>query len=618
MSMIQIVAIAGVVVLLALLLKMRHDRQKAGRADTPDGRTRRRGRRKKAQAPAPHEPMPLAAATSESAATATEMQPPPAPAEAPLDDPVPFSSEPPAAVAEEEPRAAVAGEEPPAAVAEEEPPFPPRPVADEPVAGHDDVVTEPGWPMPGDLDSPFDDGDPGAQDRMPAWAGAGAGEESDDTGTEWSSIPSAPDISGDGSWPPPPVEVPPLGATSPEGDESVVREPEAPAFGTDDTPQFAQMDAAASISAAEFASQEPAPSAEAPPAFASADAFVAPDAMPAAPPAEAPPAFASADAFVAPDAMPAAPPAEAPPAFASADAFVAPDAMPAAPPAEAPPAFASADAFVAPDAMPAAHPAEAPPAFEMGPMHDGDAGPGDATPDFFAVADSTVTGTAPEYDVAFRAMPGHHEAQQFEMPSVDASHDAPSSAVAEAFAAPIAPDPSPVAEGPTAPPAAPRFDAEPSAFQAFEAPPAPAAGDVAHSPAQPEPLVGAVAAPYPVRPAPEGAWWDDEPAPTPSADESRSGRFALGGFAQAASQDSIGAIAFRHPLPSAPTAWVLGPAASPSGVLVLDVQGAINCDPASVEVLMDPGFAPSTEGFTIRARAAAPGPFMVSGTFRVA
>ncbi len=665
MSMIQIVAIAGVVVLLALLLKMRHDRQKAGRADTPDGRTRRRGRRKKDQAPPPHEPMPLAAATSESAATATEMQPPPAPAEAPVDDPVPSAPG------------------PPAAVAEDAPPFPPRPVADAPVAGDDDVVTEPGWPMPGDLDSPFDDGDLGAHDRMPAWAGAG---EESEVGTEW---PSTPDASGDGAWPPPPVEVPPLGATTPAGVEPVDDESEVAAFGTGDTPQFAQIDAAAPIPAAEFAVQEPAPTAapptfvpeaearadddrapfaspgEGPPDFAPAEAFAAPPAPDGMP--EAPPAFAPAEAFAAPpapDAMPEAPPAfapaeafaappapdgvpEAPPAFAPAEAFAAPpapDGVPEAPPAfapaeafaappapdgvpEAPPAFAPAEAFAAPlrpDAMPAAPPAEAPP-FEMGPMHDGDAGPGGATSGPFAGAHPAAAGPAPEHDVAFPVTPAHHEAQPFEMPSVDVPQDAPAPA---AFTTPVAPDPSPVAEGS---PAAPASDAAPPAFQApsqapvaHPAPPmpvrplAPAAGPgfADGRGGVPAPIASAGVSPSEtangVRAASEAAWWDDDEAPAPSIDESRTGRFALGGFAQTESQDSIGAVAFRHPLPAAPTAWVLGPAASPAGVLVLDVQGAINCDPASVEVLMDTGFAPSTEGFTIRARAAAPGPFMVS------
>jgi hypothetical protein len=127
----------------------------------------------------------------------------------------------------------------------------------------------------------------------------------------------------------------------------------------------------------------------------------------------------------------------------------------------------------------------------------------------------------------------------------------------------------------------------------------------------PEPAFAAAAVPAP--PAAEEAWWDEpEPAPAPAAavpqpdDEARSGRFALGGFAQGPAQEAIAAVAFRGALPAAPAADRID----------LSVDGAINCDPSTAEVIAEEGFAPSTDGFTVRVRAAGPGPFMVSGTFR--
>lgn len=598
MSMIQIAAIAGVVVLLALLLKMRHDRQKAGRADTPDGRTRRRGRRKKDQAPAPHEPMPLAAATSESAATATGMQPPPAPAEAPPDD-----LGPPA---------------PGVTSTAAEPDFPPPPEAEERSAhAADDVVTDPGWPMPGDLDNPFGDGDAGAQDAMPAWDGPGG--EDLDAATEWSSTPAEPEMSTDSPWPPPPVEVPPLGGTPAAGtdletggDESMA---EAHAFGAHGAPAGDP----ASIVAAEFT--------------------VAATAMPDAAPPTLPEYDRDEDVE-----LPPAPMGEAPPAFTGPEVFATPTA-PVPPPVPERPLGPTAAAQVA----------DEPPVFAVHADDGAEPAPGFPAPDFpapeeFVDPAPPSAGTAPEQPVAPPPTAGHHDPGVFEMPSVDVAHEG-HAAPAEAFAAPPPPGAPPIPEQPLAPMTMPELDEEPVAFraapaQAAEVPPAiaeqplpplvaPQVSDgpqVFRAPSEPAADVAASLAPVappaggdgsssagaePSSPAHEAAWWDEEPPSAPTADESRTGRFALGGFAQAESQDSIAAVAFRHPLPSAPTSWVLGPASRPSGTLVLEVQGVINCDPASVEVLMETGFAPSAEGFTVRARAAAPGPFMVSGTFRV-
>jgi hypothetical protein len=77
-------------------------------------------------------------------------------------------------------------------------------------------------------------------------------------------------------------------------------------------------------------------------------------------------------------------------------------------------------------------------------------------------------------------------------------------------------------------------------------------------------------------------------------------------------------VSFRAGLPSAPVAWAVGPVASPApGTLVLMLDGAINCAPEDLEVVMEPGFAPTSEGFTVRVSAAAAGPFAASGTFRL-
>lgn len=121
------------------------------------------------------------------------------------------------------------------------------------------------------------------------------------------------------------------------------------------------------------------------------------------------------------------------------------------------------------------------------------------------------------------------------------------------------------------------------------------------------------------------AWWDeqDEPAAVaeavPAAEtDAGTGRFALGGFALQPGHEAIAGVTFRGALPAAPTAWTVAPAGAVApGTLVLSVDGAVNTGADEVSVLMDEGFAPSAEGFTVRAAARAAGPFAVSGTFRV-
>jgi hypothetical protein len=83
-------------------------------------------------------------------------------------------------------------------------------------------------------------------------------------------------------------------------------------------------------------------------------------------------------------------------------------------------------------------------------------------------------------------------------------------------------------------------------------------------------------------------------------------------------QHALGGVSFRGELPVAPSEWALAPAAgSGPGTLVLVLDGAINCDAEDLEVVTDPGFAPTPQGFTVRVAAKASGPFAASGTFHV-
>ncbi len=85
-------------------------------------------------------------------------------------------------------------------------------------------------------------------------------------------------------------------------------------------------------------------------------------------------------------------------------------------------------------------------------------------------------------------------------------------------------------------------------------------------------------------------------------------------------QHSLGGVSFRVELPETPRSWRVAETIdedAPSGTLSLVLDGAINCAAEGLEVVMDPGFAPTTQGFTVRVAALAAGPFAASGTFRV-
>lgn len=115
------------------------------------------------------------------------------------------------------------------------------------------------------------------------------------------------------------------------------------------------------------------------------------------------------------------------------------------------------------------------------------------------------------------------------------------------------------------------------------------------------------------------------PAPAPSAPAAdgdpdlRRGRFALGGYALQAGQEIVSGVTYRSVVAPPPTRWLLGPVSGPvpAGTLVLTVEGHVNCDERDIEVVMDAGFAPTVDGFSLRLRAAEEGSFAASGTFRI-
>ena len=113
---------------------------------------------------------------------------------------------------------------------------------------------------------------------------------------------------------------------------------------------------------------------------------------------------------------------------------------------------------------------------------------------------------------------------------------------------------------------------------------------------------------------PSPAWWD---VPSGMESDPRRGRFALGGYALAPGHQVVSGVTFREGVVPPPTHWVIGPVVGEvaPGTLVLHVDGCLNCHPPDLAVLTDPGFAPTTDGFSLRLAAAATGPFAVSGTY---
>jgi hypothetical protein len=128
--------------------------------------------------------------------------------------------------------------------------------------------------------------------------------------------------------------------------------------------------------------------------------------------------------------------------------------------------------------------------------------------------------------------------------------------------------------------------------------------------------VHAAPAPAPSATSPT-AWWE-QPLPSESARSAEQrGRFALGGFALAPGHHVVSGITFRESVVPPPTSWRLGPVDGPvaPGTLVLNVDGCLNCRPEDLEVLVEAGFLPTQDGFSLRLHALQNGPFAASGTF---
>jgi len=110
------------------------------------------------------------------------------------------------------------------------------------------------------------------------------------------------------------------------------------------------------------------------------------------------------------------------------------------------------------------------------------------------------------------------------------------------------------------------------------------------------------------------AWWD---VPSGMESDPRRGRFALGGYALQPGHQVVSGVTFRDGVVPPPSHWVIGPVVGDvaPGTLVLEVDGCLNCRPQDVAVLMDHGFAPTIDGFSLRLTASETGPFAASGTY---
>ncbi len=235
-----------------------------------------------------------------------------------------------------------------------------------------------------------------------------------------------------------------------------------------------------------------------------------------------------------------------------------------------------------------------------------------------------------------------------ERPSVDAPIAAPASIVGEEDASPMSDDaeassyddatPSPTSIGSwgapapaepvsEAPAASPVTHASSPRRSWADMTPAPVKPAEALSPTQrwarlrpstgpaPRPAVPAVAAP-PASAAPPKEATTDVPVIETAA---RRGRFALGAHAAAAGQETVSGVTYRSQVVPPPSRWQLGPITGPvaSGTLVLIVEGLVNCSAEDLEVVMEPGFAPTVDGFSLRLRSADGGSFAASGTFEI-
>jgi hypothetical protein len=212
---------------------------------------------------------------------------------------------------------------------------------------------------------------------------------------------------------------------------------------------------------------------------------------------------------------------------------------------------------------------------------------------------------------------------------------------------PVAPTPvdaAPAAAEPMAyePPAVPYVAPEPQTpavvLPAVEIPvaasPAPAA------PAPPAPAVPEVELPVPTTSFAPSA---PEPAPTASAhvdsagpamvppaarilprldagakNPPATGRFAVGGTAVAPGDGAFTRVRFRAPLNRPIIGWAVGDAPDYApGTLVLVVDAVLNCSADRLTVLQDDGDPGRPDGFTLSLSSHSSGPFAVSGSYHV-
>ncbi len=528
-------------------------------------------------------------------------------------------------------RAALNGVEVPEPAAAEtaftaEAPVPAPPVAaraEEPVAdwGDDELITEPGWPLPGDMDGGWEDGG--------------------DTSFETAAAPApAPEAAAGETW---------LGQgpAAPSQPEPVAEEAEV-----EDDAMWAPDPAVAWKSAREpEAEVAPAPVGQEDAAWLGGD----PSATAGGPEPEAVETPSWDDIPVSVDPVepvadwgaqawdgPAEPVAEETPAIGSWDA-------PAEPVAEETPAIGSWDAGwdAASGDAPAAEAPEEPSPWVTGDWSSAT----EKEPDLVGAGAESAATLAPEAPV--------EDLPATDWPAADpddawapAGDDAWASAVAEATP-PVTswnvddpsewtprPEPAPGAEVRSLMDTVVVPAGEPSTVAA---PPAEVVAEVAPEPvAEPSPIVETVievpaeapvaeAVDAPVAEPVDGlAWWDDvEPhasdivvGETPDwmrglGDERFTGRWSLGGMALQPGHQTLSGVTFRQPLDAAPVTWSLPTRGRPeAGTLVLIVEALMNCDAKDLKVLTDEGFAPSREGFTITLTASSTGPFAASGTFR--
>ncbi len=639
MSTVNIAIIGGVVLLVLVLAKMRRLSAEESPPAANRGRVRgeRRRKRTKNAPPAPPEPMPLAAAAGQTGATKTTapVGPPSAgwePAGVPSSEMWPTREEsspvewPPAGNSEKSETAQ--GDSPE-----------PAPSSPSPAWADDELVTDPGWPMPGEVDVAWS---PSAAHESIGASSASMDPVAAEPAAAWdeAAATAAPHVEWLGAEP----------ASEEEGEQE--GEGEIPVWAPNDgekTSWSPSVDLDADLS------EEPVWAAAAETADPTGESVGAAAAETADPTEE--PVWAAAAEIAGPAEEPvwASSPETADP---TEEPAWAPSAEPANPVEEPVWADAQEDVGATEESSSWDVSAEASPVW--GPV-EGD------SPQYADIAEAAFDHDAQptgEIPVIHLSEPESlHEPEPtfaFEPEPTFAFEPEPEPEFAfepepePEFAFEPEPEPEPDFEAGLPSAAEVRVEVEPGyTFPENPYPPMGYVSDAEEAPVavwddtllpldvpagSPDPDALAVAAeapaPAPTEPAPAEpacAWWDEGPEPEPpptawwdepmsaSEDGRFTGRFALGGFAMQPGQQALGGVTFRIDLDRAPTSWTVQEEATdaPWGTLSLVLDGSINCSAEGLEVVMDPGFAPTTQGFTVRVAALAAGPFAASGSFRV-